>query len=777
MKLNSLKIKNFRRLRDVVINLDDEISIFVGSNNSGKTSVAQVLQLFLASSREKFTLHDLSAAAWPDIESFANGEPDSKLPEISIDLWFNVSAADLHRVIDLLPSLAWQGNQVGVRITFSPVDSIATLTRFQEAQDAAQGVPLANAPAHEDPANDEANDQFVPFPKSLTDFLTKELKREYEIRYYVLDRSKFDNNLCEVGNYEPLQIVSDKGSAGKNRSGKEIVSSLVRVDFLHAQRHLSDTSGGSRSEELSRHLSRFYKRNLEKRGHDYDAMRALSESERLMNVHLQDVFSSTMEKLAELGYPGLTNPSIKILSDLNPATLMNSQDGTQVHYALDENMTLPDKYNGLGFKNLIYMVVELLDLHNQWMDIEDRRPPLHLVFIEEPEAHLHAQLQQVFVNKVLDILAVNGPDAGSYSSQVVLTTHSPHILYERGFRPIRYFRRENSGSLQSTSVLNLSEFYENTQNPTRDFLERYLKLTHCDLFFADAAMLVEGNVERLLMPLMIEKAAPRLKQTYLCVLEIGGAFGHRFQTLIDFLGITTLVVTDLDSVIGPPPIEDQDDGAEAGAQDNDNEGDEIDEFEDIDEEENGGEPKLGSTCTVETDHAVTSNQTLIQWLPAQNRIEDLLQSTEEDKTQICDDGHAAVHVCYQLTVDVTRDAETISRTGRTLEEAFAYENLVWSQDIANKDLRIRVKSSDEPTLEVTVERLHKRISGKSFKKTDFALALLSKAQAEWVVPSYIRQGLEWLVVEITPAVDAPLPADDDQVGAENNVAAQAAPVV
>lgn len=771
MKLDTLRIKNFRRLRDVVINLDDEISIFVGSNNSGKTSVAQALQLFVASSREKFTLHDLSAAAWPDIESFANGNPGSNLPEISIDLWFDVVAADLHRVIDLLPSLAWQGSQVGIRIAFAPTDPNATLARYLEAQAAAQGAP-------EDPVNDaanaddeiEENGQFVPYPKSLTDFLTKELKREYEIRYYVLDRSKFDANFFEIEDYEPLQIVSDKGSSGKNRSGKEIVSSLVRVDFLHAQRHLSDTSGGSRSEELSRHLSRFYKRNLEKRGHDYDAMRALSESERLMNVHLQDVFSSTMEKLAILGYPGLTNPSIKILSDLNPAVLMNSQDGTQVHYALDENMTLPDKYNGLGFKNLIYMVVELLDLHNQWMDIEDRRPPLHLVFIEEPEAHLHTQLQQVFVNKVLAILSVDGPDAGSYSSQVVLTTHSAHILYERGFRPIRYFRRENSGSLQSTSVLNLSEFYQKTQNPTRDFLERYLKLTHCDLFFADAAILVEGNVERLLMPLMIKKAAPRLKQTYLSVLEIGGAFGYRFQTLIDFLGITTLVVTDLDSVIGLPPVEDQGDAVEVDAQDDDNEEDEIDEFEDIDEEEGNGAPKLGSTCTVETEHAVTSNQTLIQWLPAKHSIEELLQATLDDKTQICENGHAAVHVCYQLTVDVTRNADVLSRTGRTLEESFAYENLAWSQNITNKDLRIRVKSSDDPTLEITLERLYKRISGKSFKKTDFALALLSKEQAEWDVPSYIQQGLEWLEAEITPAVDPPLPANDDQDDAEINAA-------
>ncbi|MFT5359914.1 MAG: putative ATP-dependent endonuclease of OLD family [Candidatus Paceibacteria bacterium] len=735
MKLDSLHIRNFRRLRDVVIDMHKDISIFVGSNNSGKTSVVQALQLFVSASREKFSIHDLCASTWSEIEDFANDVTDSKLPEISIDFWFGVNDSDLHKVIDLLPSLDWKEKQVGIRVEFSPTDSSQTLSKFKEAYAAAQGY------------KDEETEgsPVVLFPKTLKDFLTKELKREYEFRYYVLDRSKFDENLCEIGGYAPLQIISDKGYTGKSKSGKDILSSLIKVDFLQAQRHLSDTSGGARSEDLSRHLSKFYKRNLEKRDHDYKAMSALSESERLMNLHLHDVFSSTMEKLATLGYPGLSNPSIKILSDLNPTTLMSSQDGTQVHYELDRDMTLPDKYNGLGFKNLIYMVVELLDLHNQWMDIEENRPPLHLVFIEEPEAHLHTQLQQVFVNQILDILSVSGPDSSSYSSQIVLTTHSAHILYERGFRPIRYFRREGSGSLQHTTVLNLSEYYDKTENPTKDFLERYLKLTHCDLFFADAAILVEGNVERLLIPLMINKSAPRLKQTCISVLEIGGAFGYRFQSLIDFLGITSLVITDLDSVIGPTPEEDN------------GEDEESDEFEDIDEEEDGeASPKKGTTCPVEVDNAVTSNQTLIQWLPAKKTINELLQATKAQKTQIRDSEHSSVYVCYQSQVTIVRDTDSIARTGRTLEETFAYENLVWSQNIENKDLKIRVKSSDTPTLEVTADRIYKRVSGKNFKKTDFALALLAKNQEDWVVPSYIQEGIEWLEKEVVPKVKKPV---------------------
>lgn len=735
MHLNTIQIKNFRRLQDVTIDLDNDISIFVGANNSGKTSVAQALELFLTASREKFTLHDFNASAWSEIESVSNGEDDATLPEISIDLWFDVEAENLHRVIDLLPSLSWQGAYVGIRISFSPTDTELTLVRYQAARASAVAATKITA----------EDDNFSPYPISLTDFLTTELKREYEFRYYVLDKSSFDDNFQENEDCQPRQINPSKNPSGKNISGKEIINSLLRVDILHAQRHLSDTSGGSRTEELSRHLSRFYKRNLEKRADDYEAMRALSESEKLMNEHLEDVFAETLKSLSKLGYPGLKNPSLKILSDLNPTTLMSGQDGAQVHYALDENFNLPDKYNGLGFKNLIYMVVELLDQHNQWMDIEENRPPLHLVFIEEPEAHLHTQLQQVFVKKILDILTIDGKDEHCYASQLVLTTHSAHILYERGFKPIRYFRRENSGVLQSTSVLSLSNFYTQTQEPTRDFLERYLKLTHCDLFFADAAILVEGNVERLLMPLLIEQAAPRLKEAYLSVLEIGGAFGHKLKPLIEFLGITTLIITDLDSVHGVPPTQGDDTEEDIN----------NDEYEDIDEADDDA-PKARSTCRVETPHAETSNQTLIQWLPNKTSINDLLAATIQEKTQT----NPAVHVCYQSQVTVERESESLQLTGRTLEEAFAFENMKWSQDIANKDLKLRVKSSDTPNLALTTERLHKRIHGSNFKKTDFALALLTKDSSSWVVPSYIREGLEWLQTEVTPP-EPPTPNTDE----------------
>ncbi|UFS72477.1 ATP-dependent endonuclease [Geomonas sp. RF6] len=730
MYLHTLKIRNFRRLKDVQIDLASDISIFVGANNSGKTSASQAVFLFCGGSREKFSIYEFSAECWTAIDAFGNEAENAKLPTISLDLWFHVDAADLHRVVDLLPSLRWEGSLVGLRIEFAASDEAALLTRFHEERERAR--------ANVRPGNN--GEDFHPSPRTLCEYLADHLRREFELKYYVLDRAQFDASFAALPEYVPLQISPEKG-----RGGKDILNSLLKVDFLSAQRHLSDFAGGTRSEDLSRCLSRFYNRNLEQRGDDYDALRALADSEAMLNDHLARVFEPTLSRLEDLGYPGLANPRLVIKSALNPATLMGSLDGARVHYALGdpedgtEGATLPDRYSGLGFKNLIYMVVELLDLHAQWMDIEENRPPLHLIFIEEPEAHLHAQLQQVFIRKVLDILSIEGADAIYYRSQLAVTTHSPHILYERGFRPVRYFRRSTTAAGQSSEVLNLSAFYAGTENPTRDFLERYLKLTHCDLFFADAAVLVEGNVERLLLPQMIEKTAPRLKSACLCILEIGGAFGHLFRSLIQFLGITTLIITDIDSVTGGA-------APAAGA--------------DEDPPDDEDAPAAGSACMVHVADAVTSNQTLIQWLPGRTLVADLLAATQEERTQRrAENAGALVRVTYQTPVEVEWNGNTAILTGRTIEEAFAFENLAWCQNQEQSVLNLRVRGRGAQTLELLSTRLHKRIRSKDFKKTDFALALLAQDPEGWTVPNYIVQGLQWLQDEVTPApaLGAPAP--------------------
>ncbi|WP_322104025.1 ATP-dependent nuclease [Paraburkholderia sp. J41] len=755
MHLKKLVVRNFRRLRNVVIDLASDISIFVGANNSGKTSVGHALQLFTGVGR--FNIHDFSAELWAEIVAFGEGgdEGDASLPKMEIDIWLEIGPDDVHRVIDLLPSLAWESTLVGMRVAYVPRNPAETRTRYAEVRQRALDAVAKN---------EDGAPVFETSPRNLREFLRDRLNDEYELRHFVLDPARFDASMVAEVGYHPASLN------GRDRSGREILNGLLRIDFLNAQRHLSDSPGGSRAEDLSHVLSRFYGRNLEQKGEDFEALRALAASEVSLNEHLERVFEPTLKSLSELGYPGLSNPRMVIRSALDPAKIMNGRDGAIVHYALgadDGNPdppTLPDHYNGLGFKNLIFMVVELLDLHAQWLAIEDNRPPVHLIFIEEPEAHLHAQLQQAFIRKVMDILALKNEDRTHNTSQVVVTTHSTHILYERGFRPIRYFRRSRLQNVPTSDVLNLSVFYDSTDPDIRSFLERYLKLAHCDLFFADGAVLVEGNVERLLLPQMIANAAPRLQSTYLTVLEIGGAFGYRFKTLIEFLGLTTLIITDLDSVFGPL-AQDGEDAAHAQPEEGepatentpalDADAEDPDD-EDEDAPEAAGRP--GKACIAGHPGAATSNQTLLQWLPKCESVAALWAATAEQKTQArANENDALVRVAYQCRTDVTWGDETLALAGRTLEEAFALENLKWCQHKDRKPLQLRIAKAGENDLNTLAERIHKRVQAKSFSKTDFALALLAEDPINWSVPTYIAEGLRWLETEIAP----PLLDDND----------------
>lgn len=715
--IETFRVRNFRRLREVGIDLDPETTVFVGANNSGKTSAAQVFRLFLGEDKGRFQLYDFTTDCWDVFDAFdsGSGNPD-ELPQIELDIWLNLKDDDtnLHRVIDLLPDLSWNSELVGVRLAYRPKNGKQLVENFEECRSKITAAKLAEGSAYE------------PWPRSLTDYLTRELHREYEIAYAVLDAGQCNKNFEFDESFTP-----DWASGGESRLGGKL-DDLIRIDFLDAQRHLADGESRGRAQDLSRKLSGFYTRNLEQQETDLAAIAAIADSELRLNQHFAEVFESTLTKLSDLGYPGFQHPRLVVKASFNAQTVLSS--GARVHYAMPTSdgasgteRTLPDQYNGLGFKNLIYMVVEVLDFHHRWIDADGERPPIHLVFIEEPEAHLHAQLQQVFIRKIREILPETDP---AFTTQMVVTTHSAHVIYEKSFEPIRYFRRTGpDGNLHHTDVRDLMTFKGVTEESTRHFLRQYLKLTHCDLFFADAAVLVEGNVERLLLPLMIQQAAPELQSCHLTILEVGGAFAHKFRELVEFLGLPTLVITDIDSVQGPKT-----DDADAASEPDDG-------LDDAD-----GQTSR-ATCMTTTDDAVTSNETLATWIPRIRSVADLLDLPASDKCppQQEDPGH--VRVAYETRQPVEWNGERDTRAGRTFEEAFALQNLDWCQDLKQANLGLRVRDAAKMTLDQLHEKIHQRV--RKLDKTNFALSLITSNQAEWVGPHYIVEGLEWLRDQVT----------------------------
>lgn len=275
VRLSVISIRNYRRLQDVTIELDETASIFVGANNSGKTSATHALKSFLGrrNDREPFSIYDFSAECW-GVFNRASAEPDPTgavphLPVIGLDLWFDVDDTDLVHVRNLLPSLDWNRQPIGVRLEYAPASPKDLFARYLDAR--GQAATKASA------AGRVATDA-LPWPSSLTEYLRRRLKDEYQIRYFVLDRADFDETWQLKPDCSPARIATAT-SAIKD------IDALIRVDFLNAQRHLSDTEERSRSEDLSQRLGRYYQRSAQASETSFEAERALARSESELNAH------------------------------------------------------------------------------------------------------------------------------------------------------------------------------------------------------------------------------------------------------------------------------------------------------------------------------------------------------------------------------------------------------------------------------------------------------------------------------------------------------------
>lgn len=320
---------------------------------------------------------------------------------------------------------------------------------------------------------------------------------------------------------------------------------------------------------------------------------------------------------------------------------------------------------------------------------------MHLVFIEEPEAHLHPQMQETFIHQ-LGVFKKRFPVADgeeeSWNAQFLVTTHSAHIANRAGFPAIRYFRLNDSVDYQestSSSVLNLAE----APGVDTDFLHKYLTLTRADLFFADKAILIEGTTERIFIPAAIaeldekgqKEGAASLSSQYVSIMEVGGAYAHLFYPFLDFLGLQTLVITDIDSA------------------------------------KTGAESKQLESCCVR-EGVSTTNEGIKKWFDKSDLSpSELLKEAEES---IPVDGMRGL--AYQVPEVAGGPC------GRTFEDAFI---------LANPALFNLSSAGAQSNLE---KERQARSLAKKYKKSDFALTF-AISQQDWEIPRYIKRGLEWLL--------------------------------
>ena len=526
MQLHKVTVRNFRLLADAELVLETRTTLIVGRNNSGKTSLSEAIRRFLVDQSPKFQIEDFSNSSYDrfcDALAARNaGRPDDEvralIPNIELRLLFRYDPDqhDLGALSDFIVDLDPDCNE-------------ALVVARYELRDGAIDSLFAGQPTG-----------------ALTD--DDRIAFFQELRERVPDlftASIWGKDPADDTNRKPMTVTA--------------LRSLLRTGFVNAQRGLDDDTSRD-TDVLAKILEGLFTAAKSPTAGEEEQLNAQALQDAVRDIQntirgdFREKLQDLMPTLRDFGYPGLDGSELETETTLDVERLLSRH--TRVRYAGHHGILLPESYTGLGIRNLIFILLRIVSFYRTFR-AEPAAPGVHLVFIEEPEAHLHPQMQEVFIRQVSNIarqLSEAEEAPLPWPVQFIVSTHSSHVANAAGFESIRYFVPTSVNGVRHTRIKDIRQGLRGTPLEHRRFLHQYLTLTRCDLFFADKAVLIEGTSERLLLPVIIDKleeaepGRPKLSSQYVTTMEVGGAYAHIFFALLDFLELRTLIITDLDAV-------------------------------------------------------------------------------------------------------------------------------------------------------------------------------------------------------------------------------------
>jgi putative ATP-dependent endonuclease of the OLD family len=202
------------------------------------------------------------------------------------------------------------------------------------------------------------------------------------------------------------------------------------------------------------------------------------------------------------------------------------------------------RQNSLGFNNLIYIATVLGDISQQ---LKSDSTSHYILLIEEPEAHLHPQLQ---LNLYEFLKQTNNQD----NSQLFITTHSPTLTSKVPLDNLIHISKDSHAiniykcfeKREKVSVTEPDEdAFEDDPSSRKKQLERYIDVTKSQLFFAKGILFVEGISEALLVPIFAQVLDCKLEDFKIELVSADGTSFYPFIYLFNSTDDTRTLPTPL----------------------------------------------------------------------------------------------------------------------------------------------------------------------------------------------------------------------------------------
>lgn len=703
MHISKITVNNYRLLKDFSIDLEENLSLIVGKNNSGKTSLLQLLNTMLNGTEPTYNDFNLDyrKVLWEQISNLEKAkEEDYKEDGISLRLF----------------------------IEYGEDDNLDCLGKILMDLDEHIHTAVIGFDYYLGYAN------YVNLRKDCRERSEKKkdgIKDKTEVDEEKLLRNEFEYLLSKkLGNYFKLTRKSIEFDIANNQPNEDNyidlkkradfrLDDLISFGYIDARRNVANVQKDS---TLSGQTSALFEKM-----NDGTATESIENFEQLListdeelTSQYRDIFSDIISQVAKMGGMKPDETKIKIISTLQQRELLKGN--TTVVYDHDSS-DLPEHYNGLGYMNLISMIFQIEIIRKGFLsNKKSRMSDINLLIIEEPEAHTHPQMQYIFIKNIKDIL--NTPldkDGRTGRVQSMISTHSSHIVAESDFDDIKYMVRTGNNEVKAKNMKDLRIEYDGDDKQYYTFLKHYLTLNRSELFFADKAIFIEGDTERILIPTMMKKLDQEeplandeipLTQQNISIVEVG-AYSHVFGKFINFIGLKkALVITDLDVC----------DNGHATK----------------------GRYKAGT-------HQITSNNAIKNYFEEKD-IDTLLALSPSDKIFSWD----AVHKRWKKNPDgnmrVYFQVEEDGYQARSFEDGFIHINKSFISENKKKIIGLKPKK-----VEAFLGEGDKAIDAYSLaedgieSKATFAVEIIYLSKKEenkdfcgWSIPKYIKEGLLWL---------------------------------